>query len=321
MNRLFFFCMGCFAACAGESTITLAPVSTSIPAAVLDAPSLTTASFLPIGLVTEEITSTAYLMAEPTSKKYQIDAFQIKDGSKLWSSTAAEKPLWVKGNRLIAQKSDGRLVVLDTQSGAPIPSCELDPGLVLPSIPLASNEYQFVSVGEDDQGIFIFWYRSLYPKQGNSWDTYRGHVDKEFDIISVDPKECKAYGSNGFFRSTDGSVPFTSQIIPDSDGVDQLLIEEPSGAIKTISLSKNINPRIVVESEKYVVISEWEESDTKSADRLIYSLPDGKEMGSQTGLYPTLVGDVLVLVDTDNVRAIDIPSQKQLWSMKLRKTD
>jgi hypothetical protein len=102
--------------------ICLLLVGTAIRAAAgqVAAPGHQSTTFeLTAGVVVDGADSRAYLMRP----RGGVEAISLDDGRPLWSTDAADKPLWVRDGRLLAQRDPGHrlgvlpLVVLDVRPG------------------------------------------------------------------------------------------------------------------------------------------------------------------------------------------------------------
>jgi hypothetical protein len=313
-----------------RSNEALSPVPTTqtqpVVGAALSAPTVyakTHTAMSPRGFVSEEVSSTIYIMSADSD--FQIKAIDAKTGDKRWTSTAAEKPLWVKGDQLIAEKGDGRLALLDTTNGKPISSCELDQSLMLPLIQPRVCSTSKVIASEHGGKVYLAWSVEVPPISGvvqqptkESMERYERLTERDSGLIIVEPETCKAYKSTDPIPTEGSSTPLVRRLVG-KDKKAQILVKGPSGKEFALAMEEpmSYNPYIEEQNERYVMVGYG--SPGPYYERLLFSLPDGTLQGHVKGYGPVLVGDpsdpnAFIVTDTGvAVTAVDLHTEKQLW--------
>jgi hypothetical protein len=162
------------------------------------------------GVLVDPANGVAYLM----TPKRQVEAVTLKDGEVVWSSSAAARPIAIRGDRIIAQAESAEasstltLVALDTSSGEPAgtETIDLGPGVVT-SID-DGKEHEFV-VGTEDADTKtgpVLWRYFEQKRTGPAQPP--APVFERFGALNVTETASMAPASGGFSKRS-GRPPYS----------------------------------------------------------------------------------------------------------------
>lgn len=106
----------------------------------------------------------AYVMTE-SSKKPELVAVDLATGKRRWTSTAALKPIGVRGDSLVALDAAGTAMLLDARTGAKAKQCTSIAGVTAPFVD-GLGVGQSASGYDDGKTLYLHWTRDTHYAGG-----------------------------------------------------------------------------------------------------------------------------------------------------------